>query len=186
MITLHYISLHYSVLVNQIASFALILVIVIIVPGYLLVMFIFLVVNMIVFSFSICHRDSNPGQDLEEILRDLRTARVTAEGRTIVNVRRRHIWEDSCRCLQRKRFSPSASISVCFADDFGNSEGAVDIGGPRREFLRLLVKAANEHSGIFGGPADRRVLVPNSNGNLLHLLCRSTASMIWPTHVRSV
>ena len=53
-------------------------------------------------------------------------------------------------------------------DDFGNSEGAVDIGGPRRKFLRLLVKAANEHSGIFGGPADRRVLVPNSNGKSRH------------------
>ena len=117
--------------------------------------------NMIV-DFSMRHRDSN--RDLEEILRDLRTARVNNDGRTIVNVRRRHIWEDSCRCLQRKRFSRSAIISVCFADDFGNSEGAVDIGGPRREFLRLVVKAANEHSGIFGGPVDRRVLVPNSNG----------------------
>ena len=58
----------------------------------------------------------------------------------------------------------SATISACFADDFGNSERAVDLGGPRREYLRLLVKAANEHSGIFGRPADRRVLVPNSNG----------------------
>ena len=97
-------------------------------------------------------------------MRDLRTAQVNSEMRIIVNVRRRHIWEDSCRCLQRESFSPKATISVCFADDFGNSEGAVDIGGPRREFLRLLVKAANEHSGIFGGPVNRRVLVPNSNG----------------------
>lgn len=129
-------------------------------------MLIIFVINVIIITagLSIRHRDSSPGRDLEEILQELRTARVNNEGRTIVNVRRGHIWEDSCRCLQRKRFSPGAIISVCFADDFGNSEGAVDIGGPRREFHRLLVKAANEHSGIFGGPADRRVLVPNSNG----------------------
>ena len=119
---------------------------------------------IIIVGLLIRHRDSNPGQDLEEILQDIRTARVNNEGRTIDNVRRGYIWGDSCRCLQRKRFSPRAIISVCFADDFGNSEGAVDIGGPRREFPRLLVKAANEHSGILGGLADWRVLVPNSNG----------------------
>ena len=99
-------------------------------------------------------------------MQELRAVRVNTEGRTIDNVRHGHIWEDSCRCLQRKRFNPSAIISICFADDFGNSEGAVDIGGPSREFLRLLVKAANEHSGIFREPANRRVLVPNSNGKL--------------------
>jgi len=108
-------------------------------------------------------RDSNPGQDLQEIFQELRVARVIHEGRTIVNVRRGHIWEDSCQCLQRKRFNPGAIISVCFTDDFGNSKGVVDIGRPRREFLHLLVKAANEHSGFFGAPADRCVLVPDSN-----------------------
>ena len=96
-------------------------------------------------------------------MQELRTVRVNTERRTIANVRRGHIWEDSCRCLQRKRFSPSAIISVCFTDDFENSEGAVDIGGLTWEFLRLMVKVVNEHSGIFGGPADRRVLMPNSN-----------------------
>ena len=72
-------------------------------------------INIIV-DFSIRHRDSNPEQDLEEILRDLRTAQVmiNSEVRTIFNVRRRHIWEDSCQFLQRKRFSPKAIISVSF------------------------------------------------------------------------
>lgn len=55
-------------------------------------------------------------------------------------------------------------ISVKFADDDGNSEGAVDAGGPRREFLRLLVKAANEQSGLFYGKVDQRVLFPNAAG----------------------
>ena len=44
----------------------------------------------------------------------------------------------------RKKFVPKAVISVKCADDDGSSEGAVDAGGPRREFLRLLIKAANE------------------------------------------
>ena len=46
----------------------------------------------------------------------------------------------------RKRFSPYNRISIKFADNEGNSEGAVDVGGPKREFLRLVVKAANEAS----------------------------------------
>lgn len=146
-------------------------------PGDFRILIMFLNKMLIIVGFPIPHRDSNPGQDLEEILQELRTVRVNTEGRTIANVRRGHIWEDSCRCLQRKRFSPSAIISVCFADDFGNSEGAVDIGGPRREFLRLLVKAANEHSGIFGGPADRRVLVPNSNGKSLRTSSPTTLAL---------
>ena len=49
----------------------------------------------------------------------------------------------------RKKFVPKAVISVKCADDDGSSEGAVDAGGPRREFLRLLIKAANEQSWIF-------------------------------------
>ena len=97
-------------------------------------------------------------------MQELRTAQVNNMGRTIVNVRHGHIYADSCRCLQRKRFSPSAIMAVCFANDFGNSEGAVDIGGPCRKFVCLLVNAANEHSVIFGRPPDRRVLVSNSNG----------------------
>ena len=133
-------------------------------PGDFRILITFLINMLIIVGFSIPHRDSNPGHYLEEILQELRTVRVNTEGTTIANFRRDHIWEDSCQCLQRKCFSPSAIISVCFTDDFENSEGAIDIGGLPREFLCLLVKVVNEHSGIFGGPADRRVLMPNSNG----------------------
>jgi hypothetical protein len=37
-------------------------------------------------------------------------------------------------------FNLRARLSVRFADDDGYNEGAVDAGGPRREYLRLLVK----------------------------------------------
>ena len=69
----------------------------------------------------------------------------------------------------RKRFSPYNRISVKFADNEGNSEGAVDVGGSKREFLRLVVKAANEDSGIFVGPARCGSLFPNVVG--MCLLC---------------
>ena len=67
----------------------------------------------------------------------------------------------------RKRFSPYNRISIKFADNEGNSKGAVDVGGPKREFLRLVVKAANEDSGIFIGPARCRSLFPNFVGMCL-------------------
>ena len=64
----------------------------------------------------------------------------------------------------RKRFSTLHRVSVKFADNEGKSEGAIDVGGPKREFFRLLVKAANEDSGIFIGPEGCRSLYPNSFG----------------------
>ena len=73
-------------------------------------------------------------------------------------------WVDSCRFLQRKKFNPLLPISVRFADDQGTSEGAVDAGGPRREFLRLLLKACHLHSGIFCGSEHHRVLFLNFDG----------------------
>ena len=68
-----------------------------------------------------------------------------------------------------KGFSPNDRISVKFADNEGKSEGAVDVGGPKRKFLRLVVKAANEDSGIFIGPAGCCSLFPNFIG--MCLLC---------------
>ena len=55
-------------------------------------------------------------------------------------------------------------FSVKFADNEGNSEGAVDVGGPKREFFRMVVKAANEDSGIFIGPEGCRSLHPSTIG----------------------
>lgn len=81
-----------------------------------------------------------------------------------INVQRSAIWSDTCRQLTRKRFSPLHQISVKFADNEGKSEVAVDVGGPRREFLRLVVKAANVDSSIFIGPEGCRSLHPNSIG----------------------
>jgi hypothetical protein len=99
--------------------------------------------------------------NLQAILTELRN-NVLEHKRSFMNIRRRHVWEDTCRHLSRKKFDPRAIISVKFADDDGTSEGAVDAGGPQREFLRLLVKTANEHSKVFCGKPDQRVQFPNA------------------------
>lgn len=43
------------------------------------------------------------------------------------------------RGLTRKSFSPGNKISVRLSDDSRRSEGAVDLGGPTREFLTLVI-----------------------------------------------
>lgn len=55
-----------------------------------------------------------------------------------------------------------------FADDMGASEGAVDQGGPTREFLRLALKAMYDTSGMFGGEDKNIGLVPNSQGKICY------------------
>ncbi|KXJ16273.1 G2/M phase-specific E3 ubiquitin-protein ligase [Exaiptasia diaphana] len=49
-----------------------------------------------------------------------------------------------------------AKVSVRFADEEG-----IDVGGPSREFFRLLMKDINERSGIFQGEEYKRVLAIN-------------------------
>lgn len=46
---------------------------------------------------------------------------------------------------------PSHPLSGKFADEFGKSEGAVDQGGPTREFLRLAISQMFDSSKLFGG-----------------------------------
>jgi hypothetical protein len=121
-------------------------------------------------NFVLCLRNSPDLLTLQAILAKLRYDNVDeySHRRSLINVRRRHVWEDASRHLLRKKFDPKAIISVKFADDDGNSEGAIDAGGPRREFLRLLIKDANEHAGLFYGKLDQRVLFPNAAGKRNH------------------
>ena len=42
--------------------------------------------------------------------------------------------------MSRKSFSPSHKVSVTFTDDTGNAEGAVDHGGPTREFFTMAIE----------------------------------------------
>ena len=124
----------------------------------------FLLEHLIIYLFVFTNN-----RTLAEILREIR-ANIDGDRVSLINVRRRAIWEDTCRQLGRKQFSPNNRLSVKFADNQGGSEGAVDLGGPKREFLRLAVKAANEESAIFVGPPGCRSLFPNTTGMCLSFI----------------
>ncbi|XP_044766285.1 G2/M phase-specific E3 ubiquitin-protein ligase-like [Coccinella septempunctata] len=52
--------------------------------------------------------------------------------------------------MSRKSFDPFKKISVIFTDCGGMSEGAVDMGGPKREMFRLVLKYLEESSLFIG------------------------------------
>jgi len=53
------------------------------------------------------------------------------------NVCRSRLWDCVRRGMRRSSFSPHKRVSVVFTDVCGTGEGAVDDGGPRREFFTL-------------------------------------------------
>lgn len=76
---------------------------------------------------------------------------------TKFNICRSNIWEGTKRAMLRKSFSPSNKISVKFTDDIGMSEGAVDLGGPMRECMTLVLEYLT-HSELFTGPNNSKLL----------------------------
>lgn len=54
-------------------------------------------------------------------------------------------------------------MSIKFSDDLGMDEEAVDLGGPKREFLRLLMEAL-VLSPMFEGQETRLNLALDSSG----------------------
>lgn len=85
--------------------------------------------------------------------------------KNLINVRSNHVFADGIKKIGRSKFQASLPLSVEFADELGSSEGAIDLGGPTREFLRLTVNYASL-SNAFGGPAARKLLVLNQEGTV--------------------
>ena len=104
-----------------------------------------------------------------EVLREIQ-ANINGEGVIMMEVGRSTVWEDVCAKLGEKSFSPNKPFSVKFVNKEGESEEAVDLNGPKREFLRLAVKAANENSNIFFGPPRCRSLFANTTGMRLSFI----------------
>ena len=97
---------------------------------------------------------------LQEILTNL--AKSTCHDQvSIFNISRNHIWEGTKRALNRKSFSPEKKLSVKFTDDIGQSEGAVDLGGPAREFFTLITEWL-VNSRLFFGEATTKFLSLNA------------------------
>ncbi|TRY65131.1 hypothetical protein DNTS_022286, partial [Danionella cerebrum] len=74
-----------------------------------------------------------------------------------INVFRENILQCSLQAFRRQRFNPQAKLDVVFVDAGENVEGAIDEGGPTREYLRLLMRAIHQ-ANIFQGPEKDRSL----------------------------
>jgi len=55
-----------------------------------------------------------------------------------INVSRATIWDGAIRAFNRPSYTAHHQHLIRFSDDDGASEGAVDQGGPLREFFRLI------------------------------------------------
>ena len=102
---------------------------------------------------------------LEECLVEL-SAKIDENQVNYFNVNRRRLLEGAIRGVQRKRFTEAGRISVKFSDDIGQSEGAVDAGGPTREFFRLALECVI-NSSIFGGDESSKYLMKSESSIIL-------------------
>ncbi|XP_049460033.1 uncharacterized protein LOC125905826 [Epinephelus fuscoguttatus] len=80
------------------------------------------------------------------------------------NICRSDIWNGAVRGFKRATFSEKKDILVKFSDNEGRLEEGLDTGGPKREFLSLLMKELNKRP-IFDGPVESRYLVYNSTNS---------------------
>lgn len=76
------------------------------------------------------------------------------------------MWEGALHGFQRLSYDPNLMICVKFSDDMGKNEEGVDLGGPRREFLRLLMDTI-ARSAMFEGKENCKNLALDSTGNYL-------------------
>ncbi|XP_054457458.1 uncharacterized protein LOC129093448 isoform X2 [Anoplopoma fimbria] len=78
------------------------------------------------------------------------------------NISRSNIWDGAVRGFKRSTYSEACDMLVRFTDDAGVFEEGIDTGGPRREFLTLLMKLLKDRP-IFDGPEGHKFLVFNAN-----------------------
>ena len=93
-------------------------------------------------------------------------SQVDLEKITKFNINRNLVLDGARRAIKRKSFCAKSKISVKFTDDVGIAEGAVDEGGPKREFLRMLMKKI-QYLHIFEGPENRRILAYSTSGEFI-------------------
>ena len=82
-----------------------------------------------------------------------------------VNCLRGEEFQCAARAFNRSSFDPYAKLDVVFVDGDGVAEGAVDEGGPTREFCTLLIHQI-QNFFISEGPEGNKTLALNSVGKL--------------------
>ncbi|XP_059409391.1 G2/M phase-specific E3 ubiquitin-protein ligase-like [Carassius carassius] len=96
----------------------------------------------------------------KDILQDL-AKKINHQKKCKFNINRYTVLDGAIRGFKRGTYDPCHTISVRFSDDMGIPEEAVDLGGPRREFLRLLIEALLQ-SSMFEGDEDKMNLALDS------------------------
>ncbi|XP_010795995.1 G2/M phase-specific E3 ubiquitin-protein ligase-like [Notothenia coriiceps] len=75
----------------------------------------------------------------EDIAAEL-SAKRTNTSCSRFNINRANVWDGAISGFKGASFDPSHEMSVKFTDDEGQTEDGVDTGGPKREFLTLLME----------------------------------------------
>lgn len=118
--------------------------------------------------FTIIFIDRNQTTSVgEETVSDILQAlkrQIDTEKASRFNINRNNLWDGAKRGFNRPSFSPCHRLSIKFMDDMGLAEGAVDEGGPCREFLQLLMMHLGTLSPLFTGPDGDKCLSCPSNG----------------------
>ncbi|XP_060941362.1 G2/M phase-specific E3 ubiquitin-protein ligase-like [Limanda limanda] len=97
---------------------------------------------------------------VQEILLEL-SSKISTKQLCKFNINRSAVWEGAVRGFQRVSYSPNLMICVKFSDDMGRNEEGIDLGGPRREFLRLLMETM-ARSPMFEGKENSKNLALDS------------------------
>ncbi|XP_028458425.1 uncharacterized protein LOC114571330 [Perca flavescens] len=97
---------------------------------------------------------------VQEILLEL-SSKISTKRQCKFNINRSAVWEGAMRGFQRVSYDPNLMICVKFSDDMGRNEEGVDLGGPRREFLRLLMETI-ARSPMFEGKENSKNLALDS------------------------
>ena len=98
--------------------------------------------------------------DITNILQEL-SANIDSSSISKFNICRSDICNGIVRGMTRKSFSPDKKVSVKFTDNVGLSEGAVDLGGPMREFFTLAIEKVTSGK-LFCGKELERFLSPDA------------------------
>lgn len=101
-------------------------------------------------------RDTDIGLTAADILSNL-SFNINTMSCSRFNINRANVWDGALRGFKRSSFDPTCSLLVKFTDDIGQTEEAVDTGGPTREFLTLLMDAIKT-SRFFEGKDDGKYL----------------------------
>ncbi|MBN3294635.1 G2E3 ligase, partial [Polypterus senegalus] len=73
------------------------------------------------------------------------------------NINRGDIWDGALRGFRRSTYNPTYTMLVKFTDDSGNTEHAIDAGGPKRQFLQLLIQDL-QYQRTFEGKENEKYL----------------------------